>query len=276
MLNKGNKVKHSHRYLMYISQNYSYAILRPLQNEIIAQGGKVAWFIEGKEANPTFLKADEQRLLSVEEVKQWNPDAVFVPGNIVPRFIPGIKVGVFHGFHSGKRQLQHFKIRGCFDLYCTQGPNTTEVFYDLSKKHGFLKVKETGWPTLDPLFTPTENNPYLKQEDNRPVILMCSTFTERLSCAEIVFDEIKRLSKIGKYRWLIQFHPKMSHSTVEKYKTLESENLTFVETDNIIPLLQIADVMFCDTSSIIQMFLLQRKLSSSWSQLSINCLNVSM
>ncbi|MBD1576849.1 CDP-glycerol--glycerophosphate glycerophosphotransferase [Vibrio sp. S11_S32] len=244
---------------MYISQNYSYAMLRPLQAEIIKQGGEVCWFIEGKEANPNFLTSNETRLLNVEQVQDWKPDAVFIPGNIVPRFIPGIKVGVFHGFHSGKRQLQHFKIRGCFDLYCTQGPNTTETFEQLAKQHGFFKVKETGWATLDPLFTPTDNNPYQSLADKRPVVLMCSTFTERLSCAETVYDEIKRLSNNGKWRWLVQFHPKMSKSTIAKYKALESDNLTFVETDNVIPLLQAADIMFCDTSSIIQMFLLQNK-----------------
>lgn len=247
------------KYLMYISQNYSYAILRPIQDAIHAQGGEVRWFFEGQEANPSFLKANEKRLMKVKEVKSWKPDAVFVPGNIVPRFIPGIKVGVFHGFHSGKRQMQHFKIRGCFDLYCTQGPNTTEIFQELAKQHGFFKVKETGWSTLDPLFTPIDNNPYIDGQDSRPTVLMCSTFTERLSCAETVFDEVKKLSETGRWRWLIQFHPKMAKSTVEKYKAIQNQNLTFVETDNVIPLLQAADVMLCDTSSILLMFLLQRK-----------------
>ncbi|WP_174208804.1 CDP-glycerol--glycerophosphate glycerophosphotransferase [Vibrio rumoiensis] len=247
------------KYLMYISQNYSYAILRPLQHVIRQQGGEVRWFFEGKEANPSFLKNDEVRLNSIEEVKGWNPDAVFVPGNIVPRFIPGVKVGVFHGFHSGKRQMQHFKIRGCFDLYCTQGPNTTEKFQELAKEHGFFKVKETGWSTLDPLFTPITDNPYVDKSDTRSTILLCSTFTERLSCAETIFDTIKELSQTGKWRWLVQFHPKMAKSTVDKYKSIQNENLTFIETDDVIPLLQAADVMLCDTSSILLMFLLQRK-----------------
>ncbi len=247
------------KYLMYISQNYSYAILRPLQKVIRSQGGEVRWFFEGKEANPEYLNTDEIQLHSVEAVKAWKPDAVFVPGNIVPRFIPGIKVGVFHGFHSGKRQMQHFKIRGCFDMYCTQGPNTTEKFQELAKEHGFFKVTETGWSTLDPLFTPVVNNPYIDKDDTRPTVLFCSTFTERLSCAETVFEKIKELSLNGKWRWLVQFHPKMAKSTVEKYKSIQNDNLTFIETDDVIPLLQATDVMLCDTSSILLMFLLQRK-----------------
>ena len=51
----------------------------------------------------------------------------------------------------------------------------------------------------------------------------------------------------------------MPSEFVEQYKALQNDNLTFVETDNVLPLLQAADVMLCDTSSILLMFILQRK-----------------
>ncbi len=244
---------------MYISQNYSYAILRPLQRAIRQAGGEVQWFLEGNQVNSAFLMDDEIRLNSIDEVKNWQPDAVFVPGNIVPSFIPGVKIGVFHGFDSGKRAGKHYAIRGSFDLYCTQGPQTTLPFLKLAEKHGFFSVAETGWPTLDPLFEVSDNNPYLAPGDKRPTVLMCSTFTRNLTCAPHLFSEVKRMSESGKWRWLVQFHPKMDPETVKMYKSLESDNLTFVETDNVIPLLQAADVMLCDTSSILLMFLLQHK-----------------
>jgi len=198
------------RYLMYVAQNYSYAMLRPLQAAIREQGGEVSWFIEGDEADPGYIKSDETLLMSVDAVKAWRPDVVFVPGNVVPSFIPGIKVGVFHGFNSGKRARNgHFQIRGCFDLYCTQGPNTTERFEQLAAEHGYFRVTQTGWPALDPLFAPISDNPYLAPGDERPTVLMCSTFSRNLTCAPHLFDKVKEMAATGKWRWLIQFHPKM-------------------------------------------------------------------
>ncbi len=251
------------RYLMYISQNYSYAMLRPLQSVIIRQGGEVRWFLEGKEVESQYLTENEVQLKSIKEIKRFNPDAVFVPGNVVPNFIPGVKVGVFHGFNSGKLNRRgredHFEIRGCFDLYCTQGPQTTATFKQLESNHGFFTTAETGWPTLDPLFNSNEPNPYIADDDSRPTVLMCSTFSRNLSCAPHLFEQVQRMSNSGKWRWLIQFHPKMPMEWVNKYKALESENLTFVETDNVLPLLQAADVMLCDTSSVLLMFAIQNK-----------------
>ena len=245
-----------YRYLFYISQNYSFAILRPLQEAILRRGDKVAWFVEGRDINLKYLQKNEVLLNDINEILNFNPLAVFVPGNVVPAFIPGLKVGVFHGFNSGKRRelKGHFNIRGCFDLYCTQGPNTTSFFKELSKQHQFFDVVETGWPAIDPLFNKLDN-----EKNKKPTILMCSTFSSALTCAPHLYEEVKRLRKNGKWKWIIQFHPKMNKKIVEEYKLLENENLSFVETDNVIPLLQEADVMVCDTSSVLIMFLLLSK-----------------
>lgn len=247
------------RYLFYISQNYSFAILRPLQKTIRARGENVAWFVESDEVNLSFFNKDELLLTSIEAINEFDPKVVFVPGNVVPSFIPGLKVGVFHGFNAGKLNRKgkedHFTIRGCFDLYCTQGPNTTETFQTLAKKHGFFSVKETGWPAIDPLYIESSN----QEKGQLPTILYCSTFSRNLTSAPHLFEEIKRLSKMGKWRWLIQFHPKMPKEIIDKYKAIESEHLTFIETDNVLPLLKEADLMVCDTSSVLLMFLLLNK-----------------
>jgi hypothetical protein len=246
------------RYLFFVAQNYSYAILRPLQKEILARGDQVKWFLFGDEIDSAYLDSDEVRLLTVSEVIDYDPQASFVPGNFIPRFIPGLKVGVFHGFNVGKMNRRgnsdHFNIRGCFDLYCTQGPNTTERFKQLAKEYGYFSVAETGWPAMDPLFQSQSSD-----KNNRPTIIMCSTFSRNLTCAPHLYDEVKKLSQKSNWQWLIQFHPKMSKEIVDKYKALNNENLKFIETDNVLPLLQQADVMLCDTSSVLLMFILQGK-----------------
>jgi len=251
------------RALFYVEQDYCYAILRPLQREILRRGGEVRWFLVGRDIQADYLTESEQRLSSVLEIRQWRPDVVFVPGNTVPRAIPGLKVEVFHGFAAGKSygkgEDAHFAIRPCFDLYCTHGPANTQRFEELADRLGYFRVRETGWSMLDPLFLPPPGNPYRDTGDGRPTVLFCSTFSRRYSCAETLYEEVQRLKDTGRFRWLVQFHPKMAEATVSRYRQLADENLIFVETDDVIPLLQAADVMLCDTSSILMMFLLLRK-----------------
>lgn len=250
------------RYLFYISQNYSYAILRPLQKAILARGDTVAWFLEGNEVNSDYLQKDEHRLLSIKAVNKFDPCAVFYPSNIAPTFLPGINVAIFHGFDAGKVDKRghndHFKIRNCFELYCTQGPQTTESFLNLAEGHNHFNVTETGWCALDELYQEEHlNSP--KKLTHKKTILLCSTFSKKLSCAAHLFETVKTLSLSGKWNWLVQFHPKMPDDVVAQYKSIQGDNLTFIETDNVIPLLQQADVMVCDTSSVLIMFLLLGK-----------------
>lgn len=108
------------KYLFFVSLAYAYPILRPLQEEIRKRGDEVAWYFDS--SCYQYLRPDEKRLKSVKEVMRYNPVAVFVPGNYVYDFFPGIKVQVFHGYSIDKRpgKGDHFKIRGLFDLYCTK------------------------------------------------------------------------------------------------------------------------------------------------------------
>lgn len=246
------------RYLFYISQNYGFGILRPLQAAILARGGDVAWFLEGADVSAEFLHSTEKKLSNLDEVFAYKANATVFPGNTAPTFLPGINVAVFHGFDAGKLDKRgrndHYKIRNCFELYCTQGPESTDRFKSLATPPRSYFVKETGWCALDPLFksSQTENR-------TRPTVLFCSTFSKRLSCAERLYNPIKSLSQTGQFRWVVQFHPKMPRETIKKYQALAGEHLSFVETDDINPLLRESDVMLCDTSSVITMFLLLNK-----------------
>jgi len=243
------------KYLFFISQPYAFAILRPLQEEIKKRGDDVAWYFDGPGAK--YLREDEKQIHSIEEVIKYNPRAVFTSSNIVFDFFPGVKVQMFHGFSVNKRSEEkgHYRIRGLFDLYFTQGPDTTKPFQKLSEKLKYFKVVETGWTKLDPYFT----HEIQKVKRERPTIIYTSTFTKRLTSAPILFETIKEILKNNKWNWIVTFHPRMDNEIVQIYKSIQNENLTFVESDNLTPYLQKADVMVSDTSSIISEFLVLQK-----------------
>ncbi len=245
------------RYLFFGTESYALPILRPLARVIERRGDDTAWFFSGPSA--TRLRSDEKRLETVAAVRAFAPAAVFVPGNWVPDFFPGSKIAVFHGFSVGKRRALrgHFRIRGYFDLYCTQGPATTEPFLRLAARHRHFRVVETGWPKMDPLFA--EGPPALPAARPRPVVLYASTFSESLTSTGLLFDEVGRAAASGRWDWIVTFHPKMPRAVVERYRSLEGPHLRLAETDDVLPLLRQADVMLSDTSSIASEFLLLHK-----------------
>lgn len=244
-----------YRFLFYVEQNYSFSILRPLQQHAKSLGHEVKWLLVGKDVSKSFLLPGEEALDSVDSAVAYRPDAVFAPGDRIPSFIPGLKVQVFHGLNESKRG-NLYPERGLFDLYCTEGHERTGTLQPLAEQRGYFKVVETGWIKLDSLFGFTSSD---VEENDRPQIAFSSTFSPSLSCAELVYEQIKALSQQGNWQWLVTLHPKMAPETVAKYRALENDNLMFFDNDRVIELLHRADVMVCDNSSIFQEFLLLGK-----------------
>ena len=241
------------RYLLYGSVRYALAILRPLQDAIRASGAEAAWFFDGEGAEE--LASDERWLRTPQEVRAWAPQAIFTSSNALPHFFPGVKVQTFHGFDAGKPR--HIYIRPFFDLYCTTGPQDTQAFQALAEQRGYFAVKETGWPKLDPFFKSLDAE--LPPVREPPVVLYHSTFSPSWSAAEALYEEIKRLSASGEWRWIVTLHPKMDPATVAKYRALQGPYLRYADDDNIIDLFSQADMMCSDTSSALSEFLLTGK-----------------
>lgn len=248
------------RYLLFATELYALPVLRPLDAAIRASGGETAWFAPA--AFEHHLRAPERLLPDVAAVVEWQPAAVFAASNWVPQFFPGAKVQVFHGFSVDKRSPQrgHFRIRGLFDLYCTQGPATTVPFEQLAREYGHFAVAETGWPKLDPLFAPDDGTAAaLRPSDGRPVVLYAATFTETLSSARVLLDEITAQVARGDRYWLLTLHPKIDPELVDAYRRLAGPDARFVEAEALVPALRAADVLVCDTSSVVSEFVVQRK-----------------
>ena len=236
---------------MHVVQSYSFEILLPLQRAALQRGYQVAWFVAP--ALRQNLQASERSLTTLEGIKDWNPDAVFVPGNEVPSSFPGIKVQVFHGF--GIEKKGHFRIRGMFDLYCTHGELTTSVFNGLALKHGNFLVKETGWPKVDPLF---KTGTIDKTSSERLKVLYAPTFSPKLTSAADLLPEVGRLLGKHDWEWRVKFHPKMDSELASRWRELDGANYDVV-TGDILPQLKWADVLVTDTSSVAAEFMLLDK-----------------
>ena len=247
-------------YLFFVSLTYSYSILRPLQAEIWRRGDDAAWFIEPSCEN--WLIEGERHLENIQEVLRYKPIAVFSPGNWVYDFLPGIKVAVFHGYAMKKRIEKiddHFAIRAWYDIYCTQGESSTPYFKELEKKHGFFKVYETGWCKVDAFFA---SSTHALEGGTQPTILYSPTFSKGVSSAPYLFETIKTMAESKPWNWIITFHPKLDDpELIKKYKELAETkpNVVFNRSNDGLNTFRKADVMLCDSSSIIVEFMLLEK-----------------
>lgn len=247
-----------YNFLIYISYSYGFPIGKPLYDEIIIRGHNVKWFIDIKDTISKFPFDESSLILNIEDVVKYQPDIILAATDTVPDFLQGLKVQVFHGFNAEKRSFKkdHFRIRGFFDLYCTQGPSTTEIFKKQKKKYKTFEVIETGWPKVDPLFKKDAHN-----VNKKNTILISSTFTKRLSLAynPEIFEKIKMLSEKGNYHFKMIMHPKLPEEIKEKWKSIENENFEYINDTFFVPLLKECSLMISDTTSVIQEFILLKK-----------------
>ncbi|WP_196778639.1 CDP-glycerol glycerophosphotransferase family protein [Cognatilysobacter tabacisoli] len=248
-------------YLLFATERYALPILQPLADALQAKGLPVcALFVDGAAGARL---AEPVRMVTVREAARLRPRAVFSAANWVPPFISGAKVQLFHGFNVEKRDdaRGHFRVRGLFGLYCTQGPATTAPFKALAARHRHFAVVETGWPKLDPLFHDDRGaSAALRAPANdRPVVLFASTFTERLSAAPHLFDAIAAEIARGDRYWLLTLHPKTAPALVERYRALAGDNAAWVESEQLVAAERAADVLVADTTSVVSEFVVQRK-----------------
>lgn len=246
--------------VLFATERYAWPILAPLASALRDAGHRPHTLALGNArdgALPGVPRVD------VSDAVRLRPWAVFSAANDVPTFLSGAKVQLFHGFNVEKRSdaRGHFRIRGLFDLYCTQGPATTRPFREIAQREGHFAVVETGWTKLDPLFSGDLPLAAALRAPaaGRRVVLFASTFTESLSAAPALFDAIAGEVARGERYWLLTLHPKSAPALVERYRALAGANARFVEAEDLVAAERAADVLLADTTSVVSEFAVQRK-----------------
>jgi len=249
--------------VLFCQNAYAFGILEPIMRVLNENNYEYLWFVK-ESLDVKFPFKSEPFTSDMNEVKAFNSDAIFVPGNEVPHYLRGVKTQVFHGLAGEKKG--HFRIRHYFDLYLTQGPYFTNRFNELKAKFKNFNVVETGWPKLD--IYAKEIHKYdddkktlLEKYGCKNIVLFAPTFSPSLTSAQFLIGEFRKLALQKTHLILVKFHDLMAADLINEYKKLarENKNVIFEEERNIVKFLFMADIMVSDTSSVVYEFLLLNK-----------------
>lgn len=252
------------RIVLFCENKYAIDILNPIQEHVIRGNlpHDVLWYIH-KPKISTFEYADRVEWTnSMQEVYDFNPEAIFVPGNIVPYYLPGVKIQVFHGYAAEKKD--HWIIRRYFDTYFTQGPYFTSHFKQLAQKYGDFEVVETGWPKQDWIKEhlhdyDAERDRLLKESGKKAIVLYAPTFSPKLTSLPYMKEQLARLAEERDALVVMKFHPLTRQEWVDEYRDLAKgrSDMMFIDKgENVTKWQLLSDTLLSDTSSTIYEFLL--------------------
>ncbi|MCI1646888.1 MAG: CDP-glycerol glycerophosphotransferase family protein [Bacteroides sp.] len=254
------------RIVLFCENKYAIDILNPIQMEAARERtNEILWYVHSKKIPEFPLKDEVAWTNSMQEVYNFSPESIFVPGNIVPYYLPGVKIQVFHGYAAEKKD--HWVIRRYFDTYFTQGPFFTRGFARLAKKYKDFEVLETGWPRQDWIKEhlhafDEEKQQMLQRNGRKRLVLYAPTFSPSLTSLPYLKKALVDLVEQEKDILLImKFHPLTKQEWVDEYKALAEKHdaIMWIDDFSVTKYQIMADVMISDTSSTIYEFLLLDK-----------------
>lgn len=253
------------RIVLFCEQKYAINILQPIEEEANKEGGHtILWYVREQNIPEFPLKDEVKWTNSIQDIYDFSPEAIFVPCNIVPYYLPGVKIQIFHGYATEKKD--HWVIRRYFDTYFTQGPLFTKGFKALAQKYKDFEVVETGWPRQDWIYNnlhtfDAEKKALLEKHGKSKLVLYAPTFSPSLTSLPFIKEGLVKLAKEKDVLLILKFHPLTKAEWMQEYKELaaQHDNMLWVEDHNITKYQIMSDVMISDTSSTVYEFLLLNK-----------------
>lgn len=253
------------RIVLFCENKYAIDILYPLYVEATKDGEhEVLWYIHYVKILQFPLQDEVVWTNSMQEIYDFSPEAIFAPGNIVPYYLPGVKIQVFHGYAAEKKD--HWVIRHYFDTYFTQGPFFTKEFTKLSKRYNNFEVVETGWPKQDWIKEnlhafDADKKQLLEDHAKDKVVLYAPTFSPSLTSLPHLKEALVRLVAVKSVVLLLKFHPLTRQEWIDEYKALATDHkhIVWIDDLNVTKYQLMSDIMISDTSSTVYEFLLLNK-----------------
>ena len=253
------------RTVLFCEHKYAISILSPLQKEADRTGRhETLWFVDARNIPDFPLKNEVNWTNSIQEIYDFSPESIFVPGNIVPYYLPGVKAEVFHGYAAEKKD--HWVIRRYLDMYLTQGPFFTDRFSKLARRYGDFDVIETGWSRQDWIYENLHafddyKRQLLETHSKKEIVLYAPTFSPSLTSLPHIKDALLKLIREKDILLLLKFHPLTRKEWVDEYKQLaeEHEAILWIDDHQVTKYILISDLMISDTSSVIYETLLLDK-----------------
>jgi len=252
------------RIVLFCENRYAIDILQPLQTEADRQGRhNVLWYIHKPKIKDFPLANNVKWTNSIQEIYNFSPEAIFIPGNIVPYYLPGVKIQVFHGYAAEKKD--HWIIRRYFDTYFTQGPYFTSHFEALAKEYKDFEVRETGWTKQDWIAEhqhdfDAEKKSLLEKYGKKQIAIYAPTFSPKLTSLPYLKQPLEQLLAAEKDLLLImKFHPLTAQQWTDEYREWANgrKDAIYIEaSENVTKYQMMSDVMISDTSSAVYEFLL--------------------
>lgn len=251
------------RIVLFCENRYAVDILQPLADEAARKGHDVLWYIHTPKIRNYVPGSGVHWTDSMQQVHDYNPEAIFAPGNIIPYYLPGVKISIFHGYAAEKGD--QFVIRRYFDAYFTQGPFFTRRFEELRRRYRDFEVLETGWTKQDWVYRHLhdfdgQKESLLAKYGKKKVVLYAPTFSPRFTSLPYMIPALEQLLEHQNDILLVmKFHPLTRREWCGQYRSWAASrtDVIYVEAEeNVTRYQMMSDVMISDTSSVIYEFML--------------------